>query len=1345
MTKHHERRSSIRKPIHHDAELSVSSLSDAVHCIIADYCQEGMFIKLDTKSYEIFDGEPKGQHITVSFEAGSPSNLYSMEAELVHDMTEAIGIRFLEQNAEAIQALNTINKSKSVVSNEESSHIVEECIQCIQTVTVPLVKELMPVVVDELRQSSVKAASDQLANSIMATAEKFEKLSQDVLNRYGEGIHDPLGVFQQHLESSSKMNDSLSVVDKGEFEDWLVTRVLITKSETNYRSELLPLKVRLDAVGLGKKEYHQSPFGPSLLVSAFHAAIHLVGAEPSIEKQVLKLFERDVLGELEALYKQLNQVLINHNILPDLDLAKVVKSQSPKRKPNRAAPSHGGPQQTGEASQAQANTSPGQHPGTSAAPGQGITASSGPAPLVSQQASVIQSLGGGSGVADLSSATFSQAPFTSVEGDSVPNNSFNENQASAQAALDNVLGLMRSLRAKSSEQGDSASTHTHTQTELSAGTSGDSAGQLEGVDSLPRLSEQEMSDGLNQLQSQSLSISLDEHKPLIDRIEAHLEQEGQDKQIEDEHKVAIDVVDRFFLSMRNNPRISSDAKQHLLKLEVPVLKVLLKDERFFDDHSSSVRAVMNRIAQLGAKGNQLTPSSKKKVAELVEKIVNQFEQDTAIFDYVLTELDALISRQNNIYVKNVERVAAAAEGVHKVEEAKAAVTNALNERFSDRQIPAAVSVLVEQGWQDLLIQTHVKYGEESEQWRSYLAVLDELIHFGENPDQSVDTKRILPLIQEGLKQALGSADAPNSVRDALKQLIVAAPRGQHRMVDPEHYSAPESEEELVQRNLSKSQALKSWIIKAKSTALGTWFKFERAGKEDQYIRLVWVAKGYSKFVFVNHQGMKVVELGLLKFAGHLKDKTMTPDWDYEQPMVNQSLDNMVKDVYDKLAYEASHDPDSGLVKLTEFCRLAKSNMRAGKRTAKCAMLYLRFKDEDGGPIVLPAELAKDIAQTLSEMISNSLLGRANESDLVMFILLPDHGLNLDQLKPALLKLYADYGDISDVIIGESLAHLGFSNPEAMIEHAMNAIGLASPAVDKPDVLSALSAEGNEEDKGNEGGKRAEDELAEGAETKGEALSEEIEELAAQTILESPGANDANAEPEFDDLKLEVLAQEAKRIVREPVEEIVRGHLNLLCHNESADVLYEPVTKDDMKQLDDWWIAQLEKLVKERHPAFEEYEFLRVSLSAYALEDKAFCDHLEALASVDGLPRDKVCFDVYEGSAIEDVHEVAVTMRQLTQLGYRFSLDHFGSERSPFAFLKALPFFMINIDESFVQSISENQADEIAADSIAEIAHYLGKKVLATAVDSAICAQKMKKLKVDYIQGSTVSPMGELLH
>lgn len=1340
-----ERRSSIRRPIHHEAMLHLGS-THHVPCVIADYCPDGMFLKFDQKYIDFINALRKEDLLDISF-VDALDQEFHIGAHLAHIEVGALGIRFTQRHPKAIRSLMAANKGRSSAPDQESKTIVEECIARIQESVLPLMTDLWPILVEEVKKASEAAQSDQKASALLATADKIEKGQRELQANYSLGVQDPLGTYSNQIDVSAKMNDTLSLVDKGDFEDWLTSRVLITKCETQYRGELLPLKVRLDAIGVGDKKHHQCVFGPALLVSAFQSTVSPLRLENTVEKLVFKAFEKQVMAELDSLYLGLNQILVNHNILPNLDVTSALRSRDEdKPEPPKPKTSEEGAKTDTEheavsrphvkPSNAEPNhTTPSPHrsligetekPNDMTLRGEARQSPEGAEPLASQ--SYIESLGGGTGQADAHSASLTLPPFQqdalntgaaqranisdSHEG-AVSDSAFKQNQSDVQTAVNNVVGLMRSLREKAAGQSNKSLFASSSSPNLNEGAE--------------KYSEVELSEGLSDLQGASNAGELEDRPSLLSRVQENMKQQGTDKAFNEQQQVAIDVVDRFFYSMRNNPRISSEAKQHLLKLEVPVLKVLLKDERFFEDHSSSVRAVMNRIAQLGAKGATLSSASRKRVSELVEQIVKEFEEDTSVFDHVLEEFDQLIEKQNKLYVKNVERVAAAADGVHKVDEAKVAVAKALNQRFEGKTIPAAVTVLVDNGWKDLLNLTYIKHGEDSDQWKSYLSVLDELIAFGDNPNVPVDAKRIIPVIQEGLKMVSGTNEASGEVRESLKQLIQSAPRGSHSMVQAKLQEMPETEDQLVRKNLSKSQELKPWILKAKSIEAGTWLQMEREGSEPQYMRLVWIAKGYSKFVCVNHQGMKVVELGLLKFATYLRDKKITLDVDYEVPMVNQSLDNMVAEVYDKIAYESNYDEGSGLVRKSEFCRQVRNIMKSGRRTAECFLIYIRFYDSQTDTAAeLGAQFTKDVADKLNATRKQGVLGRVNGSDFVLFNFgEEDEFLGL-RCQDLLETLCESSGQDLTVLIGESKAHMGFFNPESMIRHALELI---------EESFVRISEVGNAQEKASN------EEMPE----KGETNS--CDEKTIPTLYLDESKNILPDSAEFSDLNLTLKMQlvECLLTINEQEESesgtedlIMQKHVSLVCFVEGDAQPLDVSDGEEARYLDEWWVEQLISLHAQSHPVLEDESFVRVQISGYSLSDTAFVEQVLALHRAGQIKGSKICFDIYDCSAVEDIHLVREYMLRMKAEGFKFCLDHFGSERSPFAFLKALPFDIIKIDESFMDELNRAEGDEMAADSIIEIAHYLNKKVLASEVNSAICLQKMKHLKVDFVQGSTVS-------
>ena len=319
-----ERRSSLRKPIHHDAMLKLDN-GGSWTCIIKENCAEGKLLKYASEvcdALAVYINAVEGRTFKVVF-YGQQNEQYELEAKPTYVMEHASGVQFLRRYDNAMQSLTEFNaqKRQDIVPEGEIKQIIRECIDCIQAFTKPLMGEFYPAVIKEVKAAAVAASSDQLANSVMEAANKIACEQSSMLQVFMTAIQDPKAAMQNDMPSETDELNDLSLIDKGEFEDWLTSRVLITKAETNYRSLLLPLKMRLDAIGIGDKRYHQSPLGPSLLVGAFQSSLSRLAMGSAVERLVFRCFEQQVVVHLEALYEELNGILVRHKVLPELDLS----------------------------------------------------------------------------------------------------------------------------------------------------------------------------------------------------------------------------------------------------------------------------------------------------------------------------------------------------------------------------------------------------------------------------------------------------------------------------------------------------------------------------------------------------------------------------------------------------------------------------------------------------------------------------------------------------------------------------------------------------------------------------------------------------------------------------------------------------------------------------------------------------------------------------------------------------------------------------------------------------------------------------------------------------------------
>lgn len=126
--------------------------------------------------------------------------------------------------------------------------------------------------------------------------------------------------------------DGLSLVGHEELEEQLAITAMASKAHQRHANALYALTRRL-AVVLGENNLddERNPFGPETLAERFRESIADIDVGLDVRLIILKLFERHVLGGLEALYTELNIRLADAGVLPTL-------SPKVRREGGRGAP-----------------------------------------------------------------------------------------------------------------------------------------------------------------------------------------------------------------------------------------------------------------------------------------------------------------------------------------------------------------------------------------------------------------------------------------------------------------------------------------------------------------------------------------------------------------------------------------------------------------------------------------------------------------------------------------------------------------------------------------------------------------------------------------------------------------------------------------------------------------------------------------------------------------------------------------------------------------------------------------------------------------------------------------------
>ncbi|KZY63775.1 hypothetical protein A3760_13020 [Oleiphilus sp. HI0122] len=1263
-----ERRALERISSHQAATLYLESGQSSA-CTIEDFCEQGMYV---TFASGTIPSDSAIRILRVSFKNFQGRELF-VNAEPAHLSHNTAGLRFVNQYPEVVSFLKEryANDSTPKLSVQHTS-IIERCLRLIEQSTKNVYESALPLVVQAVRDEAVNSQTDQIANARMNIADRIEKFESTILAKISNEI---LSVAPRGRKNIIENNSSdLDLVAKGEFEDWLISKVLTTKLEQSLRSPLLLLKMRTDSMGYRSEGGSGSPLGPERLVYAFQTAMHPYLQELALERRAFKILEAALLPELDSLTHSLNEQLAKAGVLPDASLGELVKkyeqpskveekstidssNQSPPP-PAQDVPKpsvDSSPESIESAPQAKHHDRSEGRPRASVGYG-GQTLNHDGVEKGNVSAVDLEKSQGSADHAPASDAAQAPGVATQSEG------------------FSSIGKLFRKLRNKSGNT---------------------SSGVPEGA---PLFSHQELHQGLSSLHGQSRDVN-EAQTSLLERVLESLNKDADSpRDLNEEQKDQVDVVDRFFGSLQQNPRLTHEGKQHLFRLEIPVLRQLLENDRFFDDHDSPLRDVLNRIAKLGAQGGRLGKIGHQKIEQLVARINEEYDQDHGVVDQVRAELDELIARQHALYLKNVERVAAAADGAHKIDEARKYVAEVVSGMLAKQQVPAALQSLLDNGWLEHLNLLSIKYGKDSAQFSEALGVVEALKQFGQNPEIGFDARRNIPLIQDGLKSISGGVETSKNVREELKQLMLDASSRTHAMVEakPVILKSESAEEEREKNNIEKSKQLRPWLLRAKAIPLNAWLRFQKEGEaEPQYIRLVWIARAYTKFVFVNHQGLKVIELGAFKFAGYLKDGAIAPDPDFSQPIVKQGLDDMVKEVYEKLAFDSSHDKQSGLPNAREFQRLVRLAMKKGERTQQCCLYYIRM---------LSGELAEDqeskVVSQLVDLINTKVsdvrvAARLNRYDFVMFFSNNSSQQNISDTTEALNALLSDMqvlGVSVSLMRSEVWGYLGFNNEAALIRNAQQSLSQMEVSEESAGLSQTVS--------------------------RIELSQSESEDTAAAMF----SASDSDA--------FSVFAQAVSKLSDIDLPD----NQELRCRPLNMDVdvgsdFFEPSTDHEAKEMNSWWLAFLARSLSAKTNALA----CRVPLSAISLTDDHFKEEFRELLECTDMPPERIWFDLYDCSALENEHFAADVIRELQIFGCHFSLEGYGTSDCPARLLQTLPVDLITIDAEVLKAFHDEGEEE----PLVNVAHHFDKAVLVKNIDSAIALQKVEKQGVDFVQGERI--------
>lgn len=153
----------------------------------------------------------------------------------------------------------------------------------------------------------------------------------------------------------------------------------------------------------------------------------------------------------------------------------------------------------------------------------------------------------------------------------------------------------------------------------------------------------------------------------------------------------------------------------------------------------------------------------------------------------------------------------------------------------------------------------------------------------------------------------------------------------------------------------------------------------------------------------------------------------------------------------------------------------------------------------------------------------------------------------------------------------------------------------------------------------------------------------------------------------------------------------------------------------------------------------ERSLLSINLSGQSLGNTHFCDDVLALFERYPVPGERICFEITETAAIGNFAAASRFISRLRARGCRFALDDFGSGLSSFSYLKHLHVDFLKIDGSFVRDIADEPINREMVKSIHQLGRVLGICTIAEFVENDAILQHLVDMGIDYAQGYGIEP------
>jgi hypothetical protein len=377
-------------------------------------------------------------------------------------------------------------------------------------------------------------------------------------------------------------------------------------------------------------------------------------------------------------------------------------------------------------------------------------------------------------------------------------------------------------------------------------------------------------------------------------LNQHPPENGKKPALNEMDEDLINLVSMLFEFILDDYNLSAPVQVLISRLQIPILKVVIRDRSFFSNASHPARRLLNSLAKAGIGWSDADEKTRDRLYEqihaTVARILNEFDNDISLFETLCGEFDQFLARENRKSSLVEQRTRESERGRIKSQLAQEAVDRILQEKLARHKLPESVRNILINGWSRVMFLSYLRNDVE-QRWNQSVRVVDDLIWClhprfdDEERDQWVKVvPNLLKILRAGLEEVSYNSSRLDEMMSDLKHELTRSFRANAQAEaceEPEPASEPElttagSYKTAVERQQElEDAAISEYVSQIDSIEVGHWVEFNLVNGTRFRCKLSAVIEEADCFVFVNRMGLKVIEKTRIELAHEMRRGRLT--------------------------------------------------------------------------------------------------------------------------------------------------------------------------------------------------------------------------------------------------------------------------------------------------------------------------------------------------------------------------------------------------------------------------------------------------------------------------------------